>query len=256
MMRGALQAILGLAGFLLAWEALARTGALPENLFPHVAEVARAFAGLVVDGELTAAAFHTLLRAVAGLAISVLLALAFGMVSALSPLVRRMLGPFVDVCRTLPPAALVPLLVFALGLGARMFMVVIVCSALWPIYLAVVAGLTQTEPLQLATARSFGASPAWVVARVRLPAAMPAICAGVRVGLGLSLMATIASEMIAGSDGIGFLLLDTAFSLRIPEMYATLAAAGLLGLALNSAVLAVQRPIILWYRASTAPVGA
>jgi len=252
MIRGPVRMIVGLAGFALCWELVARSGAVPVNLFPTIEQIAVAFAALATSGELLAAEYHTLLRAVEGLAIAVALALALGLASGTSRLLQRALAPFVDVCRTLPPPALVPLLIFALGLNERMFMLVIIFAALWPIYLATVAGLSQAEPIQLATARTFGASSWWMIWRVRLPSAMPAIFTGIRVGLGLSLMATIASEMIAGSNGIGFLLFDAAFSLRVPEMYATLFAAGLTGLLLNALVLSLQAPIIGWHILSTA----
>jgi NitT/TauT family transport system permease protein len=251
-MRGPLRFVIGLAGFVLFWELVARSRVVPTNLFPTIEQIATAFASLVGSGELLAAEFHTLLRAIEGLAIAIALALALGLASATWRPLGRALAPFVDICRTLPPPALVPLLIFAVGLNDGMFLAVIVFAALWPIYLAAIAGLSQAEPIQLATARSFGASSWWTLWRVQLPSALPAIFTGIRVGLGLSLMATIASEMIAGSNGVGFLLFDTAFSLRVPEMFATLFAAGLTGLILNALVLSLQWPTIGWHVASTA----
>lgn len=243
--------VTGLIMFAFIWEVTARSGLVPANLFPPVAEVATAFVGLVRSGELPAAAAETLGRAVLGLTIATVLAIVLGLLATLFAGLREALAPTVDILRTLPPPALVPLLVFAFGLGERMFLFVIVFAAVWPIYVACVAGFASTEPLPLLTARSFGASKRWQLLNVRLPSALPPIFTGIRVGLGLSLMATIAAEMIAGASGLGFLLFDTAFSLRIPEMYATLLAAGLSGVLLNLLLYAVKYPFVSWHALQT-----
>lgn len=243
--------ILGVAIFALVWEAAARTGLAPQNLFPTVGQIGRALVELSRSGELWAAAGATLARAALGLAIASVLAVLLGLAATMSRKIRQALAPFVDICRTLPPPALAPLLIFALGLNERMFLTVIVFAAIWPIYVACVAGFGGTEPLPLMTARSFGASDRWQLFNVRLPSALPSIFTGIRVGLGLSLMATIATEMIAGSSGLGFLLFDTAFSLRIPEMYATLLAAGFLGVLFNAALHLLKQPLVSWHTLQT-----
>ena len=88
--------------------------------------------------------------------------------------------------------------------------------------------------------------------RVRLPAALPEIMTGIRIGTGVALLATIAAEMLAGQSGLGFLLYDAAFSLRTPEMFAIMATIGALGLLLNALVRQASRIVAGWHIAMTA----
>jgi ABC-type nitrate/sulfonate/bicarbonate transport system permease component len=75
---------------------------------------------------------------------------------------------------------------------------------------------------------------------------------GIRIGAGVALLATIASEMLAGQSGLGFLLYDAAFSLRTPEMFAIMAATGALGLLFNALVRQASRLVVGWHLAMTA----
>ena len=102
------------------------------------------------------------------------------------------------------------------------------------------------------TARCFGYSAWEILVRVRLPAALPEIMTGIRIGTGIALLATIAAEMLAGQSGLGFLLYDAAFSLRTPEMFAIMATTSALGLLFNTVVQQASRLVVGWHIAMTA----
>lgn len=238
---------MGVVGFLAIWELVACVGVVPQNLFPTVDVLLNALGGLMLDPSTWTAVGQTLARAVAGLAIAFGLAIAAALAAiAWRPLFLA-LEMLADVAQTLPPPALVPLLIFVLGLGPPMFLTIIAFSALWPLYTATSGGLATTEPVQLAVARAAGLSPAETVFRVRLPAAMPQIFTGLRVAMGFALMAAVASEMIAGSSGLGYQLFDYAFSLQTPQMYALLVIIGATGALLSALVQLLRRTLLAWH---------
>jgi len=236
----------GIVLFLLAWEIVARSGFVPRTYFPPVTQILLAGRDMLTSGELLEAEGKTLFRALSGL----LLTIAFGVGSALLAaryaLVARTWAPVVEIMRSIPPAALVPLAIFALGLTPKLFIGIVVFAGFSTVYLTALNALTNTEPVQINAARTLGYTRNEMLFRVRLPAAWPEIFTGVRVAAGAALIASIASEMLAGKDGLGFMLFDTAFSMRTKEMFAVMLAAALNGILFNQLVVWTRRPLAGW----------
>lgn len=139
-----------------------------------------------------------------------------------------------------------PLAIFALGLTPKLFIGIIVFAGFGTVYLTALNALRNVEPVQINAARVMGYGRFETLFRVRLPAAMPAIFSGIRVAAGSVLIASVASEMLAGKDGLGFLLFDTAFSMRTREMFAVMLVAALNGILLNQLVMWARRPFAGW----------
>lgn len=247
-----MRALIGLAGLLLIWQIVVSTRWVPEEYLPGVPAIASA----AVE-QFGTAAFWTneglsLVRAVGGLLLAAVSGIAMALLAARYRVVDRALAPLVQVMLSLPPAALVPLSIFALGLGWPLFAFIIWYAAVWVIYVSASSALRASEPVQLHMARTLGYGPWATLWRVRLPAAAPGIFTGLRVAAAGSLMATVAAEMLAGKDGLGFMLYDTAFSLQIPQMFALLAVAGINGVLLNQGVVWLRRRLSGWHDALAA----
>ncbi len=243
--------VLGLGLVLLCWQAFAWFGAVPNEYFPGLPSIAAAEWDFLHSAGFLVNLGTTTLRAVAGLAIAIVIGLAVAIVAGRYRLVRRMLGPLVDMLRVLPPPAIVPISIFVLGIGTQLFLFIIAFASLWPIYINAANALGVAEPVQMMTARCFGYSDWEILVRLRLPAALPEIMTGIRIGAGVALLATIAAEMLAGQSGLGFLLYDAAFSLRTPEMFAIMATTGALGLLFNTLVRRASRLVVGWHIAMT-----
>jgi ABC-type nitrate/sulfonate/bicarbonate transport system permease component len=244
--------VLGIGLALLCWQALAWFGAAPAEYFPGLSAIAAAEWDLLHSAGFLVSLGTTTMRAVAGLAIAILIGLAAATVAGRYRLVHRMLGPVVGMLRALPPPAIVPISIFVLGIGTQLFMFIIAFASLWPIYINAANALAAAEPVQMMTARCFGYTDWEILVRVRLPAALPEMMTGIRIGAGVALLATIAAEMLAGQSGLGYLLYDAAFSLRTPEMFAIMATTGALGLLFNTLVRQGSRGVVGWHIAMTA----
>lgn len=231
---------------LCGWQGLALSELVPEEYLPGPMTTLAAFVDMVRAGDLQSAEWLTLSRALTGAALSSTLGLLLALLGANFLLVRLALQPLVAIFQVLPPAALVPMAIYFLGFGEGFFIFVICFAAIWPTYIVATRALVDTDPQLLATARLFGYSKRDAVLLIRLPAALPEIFTGVRLTAGLALIATVAAEMLASRNGLGFLLFDTAFSLHVDQTFAVLLAVALNGLIVNGIAVGLRRLTCGW----------
>jgi len=158
--------------------------------------------------------------------------------------------------RPMPPAAIIPISVFAIGFGLKLYLFTIVFAALWPVYFNTVAAFSGTSEVLLRTGRAFGCSRPALIARVVLPNALPQIFIGIRIAAAISLLVSVVTDMFAGQDGLGYLLFERAFALRIPDVFALTLLCGLDGMAFNEMVLILRRLVIGWHVRMTAEAAA
>ena len=246
------KAAAGLGLFFLGWQALALSGVTSTEFFPTVPMVARALAALLVAPGFWADLAASVIRLTGGLVLAILAGLGLALAAADLALLRRMLEPLVEILRVLPPPALVPIAIYALGLGPPMFLFIIVNAALWPVYVNAANALAATEPVQLLTGRALGYGRMELLWRVRLPAAAPEIFTGIRIAAAFALLATVAAEMLAGTNGLGYALYNAGFSLETPRMFALMFVIGLLGVAIQSVVALARHGLVGWHAALAA----
>lgn len=230
-----------------AWQALFWSGMVPERYLPGPARVADAAVTLAAQPQVRAAEMLSLGRAVAGLALTVAVALALALVGEVWAPLRRAIAPLAELMRPVSPAALVPVATFALGFGTASHLLIIVLAATWPVYFSTVSGLAGISPVLVHAGRSLGYGRWEILLRLRLPQALPQIFTGLRLGAAVSLIAVVVAEMLGGRDGIGHLLFVKAFGLRIADVFALTVLCGLNGMLLNQGVLVVRRLLLSWH---------
>jgi len=222
------------------------SGILPADYLPRLSRIASALMDYLATSDFY---FHfglTMRRMVLGFLMAVALSLSIAILTGRYAIIRKMLSPLVIMLRALPPPALVPLLVFFLGIGTALFNFVVVFGCMWPVYINATNALSTAEPVQVQTARSFGYTPWEILLRVRLPAAVPEIMTGVRQSAAIALLATVATEMLVGDKGLGYLLFNAGFSLLIPQMYALIFVVGVMGMIINPVLTLIYRLIADW----------
>jgi ABC-type nitrate/sulfonate/bicarbonate transport system permease component len=239
----------GIAILLAVWQLLVARGMVPAQYFPPPLDVAVATVDLTRRGELLPAIAITTGRAAAGLIGATVLGIALALVATRFSLLGRALAPVADLFRSLPPAAITPISIFFLGLGWKLYAFILIFTCFWPVFLNAFAALNAVPNQQLASARTYGYDGWSLLLSVQLPAALPDTFIGIRLAAAIALIAAIAAEMLAGRDGLGYLMSSAAFSMRIPDTFVGLAAVMLLGLLLNEAVVAARRIIIGWHDA-------
>jgi ABC-type nitrate/sulfonate/bicarbonate transport system permease component len=239
-----LDRLIVLAGVLAIWMLEPELQLVPIEYLPRPGAVGRAFVGLVNSGELLHSEILTMTRASVGFAIAIFVGVGLACLGWIERRFRAALRPIVELLRPIPPAALVPITVFALG--SKLYLFVVAFVAVWPVYLATEAALAAVPEVLLRTAAAFGCSQPEALWSIAIKHALPQIFVGARISASISLVAVVVAEMLAGRDGLGHLLFQMAFAIRTPEVYALTVLCGLNGMIINQIVNMASGLLIGW----------
>jgi len=247
--RAKLQAValglaLPLASLLLA-EAAVRAGWLASHWLPAPSDVGRTLLWLA-QNDLAGHVLASSLRVLAGFAIGATLALLAGTLVGLSPLAAALLTPTFQALRAIPSLAWVPLLLLWLGIDEAPKLALIAIGAFFPAYMGVASGLRDVDRKLVEVAQQRGLRGVTLAWRVLLPAATPALLTGLRNGLSLAWMFMVAAELIAASQGLGYLLTDGRETGRADIVLAAIVVLALLGKLSDGLMAALERRLLHW----------
>ena len=128
--------------------------------------------------------------------------------------VHSLLEMLIEFLRPMPSVAIIPVAILALGIGDSMIVAVTVYASVWPILINTLDGVRHIEKILLDTGRTFSLGRRQILWQIILPAASPYIVTGLRIGLSIALILVTTAEMIAGSKGLGFFILDEERSMN------------------------------------------
>jgi len=228
--------LLGIVPILLViglWQALDSFGYAPVTLLPPPGRVFARLLQQLADSEFQQEIAATLFRLFAGFGIAVILGITLGLAAAASPAVNAVVRPIVRVLAPLPKVALYPALLLLLGFGHESKIALVTADALFPILLATYYGASMVEQKLIWSAMAAGTPRREILFKVVLPAAMPSILTGCRIGLVISCIVVFLAEMITSTDGLGHLLVAAARTFQTVDMFVPLITISLLGLILN-----------------------
>jgi ABC-type nitrate/sulfonate/bicarbonate transport system permease component len=234
-------ALVTAAAAVLAWEGVIELTGRQFEYLPAPSAIALALADLLRSGALIGDLLHTLRAVVLGWGIATLLGVAAGLILGFSAAARRYSMASVDVLRSIPAIAFVPVGVLVFGFSLKMELLAIVYASLWPILVNTIGGVTGAPRRLHDVARTLRLSSRSTVAKVLLPAAAPPIIVGCRLGMGIALVLAIIAEMVGNPEGLGYAIVREQQALQPANMFAYLVTVGFLGMTLNSAVIALGR---------------
>ncbi|SFV16400.1 taurine transport system permease protein [Methylobacterium sp. 174MFSha1.1] len=203
---------------LLAWIAATQAGLVKPLFLPRPGSVLAAFSD-ALDGRIDGAPLlehvaASLMRVASAFVLAALIGIPVGLATGLNPALRAAFDPFIEFYRPLPPLAYLPLVIIWFGIGETSKILLIFLACFAPVALAARAGVSAASVDQVNAARALGASRAQVVRHVVLPAALPDILVGLRIGMGVGWTTLVAAEMVAASTGIGQMVLNASNFLR------------------------------------------
>jgi NitT/TauT family transport system permease protein len=244
--RAAWLSVLGaLAFFIVAWKAIVVVGGLPSFILPPPETVAERFVSAWLDGTVWPHFVTTMVEIALGFTVGVALALVVGYGLARSAIFERLASPYLVAAQAIPILVLAPLLVLWFGPG--LVSKVVICSLIvfFPVAIATMVGIRSVDARLLELGRSLRATNRQVLTTLEIPAALPNIFGGLRVGVTLAVVGAVVGEWAGASNGLAVLINLARGSLfDIPLMFATLVTIALVGVALYLVVVAVERRLV------------
>lgn len=222
------------------WQGLVSFGFAPVTLLPPPGLVFARLLHQLVTATFQQEIAATLIRLFAGFLIAVVLGVSIGIAAAASSAVNSVVRPIVRVLAPLPKVALYPALLLLLGFGHESKITLVAADALFPILLSTYYGASTVEQKLIWSAMAAGTPRREILFKVVLPAAMPSILTGCRIGLVISCIVVFLAEMITSTDGLGHVLVTAARTFQAVDMFVPLITISLLGLILNGLLQALR----------------
>ncbi|MGV9591109.1 ABC transporter permease [Streptomyces tendae] len=224
------------------WWALAAAG----FKLPTPPEVVDRASTLISDGTLADDALASLTRVLIGFALGTAVAVPVGFLMGWYGILRGLIEPWIQFFRTIPPLAIIPLAVVAMGIDETPKIFVIFLAAFLACVISTFQGVVNVDRTLINAARVLGAGDATIFARVVVPASTPFILVGMRVGLGSAWATLVAAELIAAQEGLGYRMQNAQLYYDLPTIFVGLISIGILGLLMDRVLLLAERRLTRW----------
>jgi NitT/TauT family transport system permease protein len=236
--------LLVLVALLGAWEYVGQhsenfTFAPPSSVFPAARE-------MISSGELGSAVGDSLTALLLGFALAAIVGIGVGFAMGWWRTLGRTLDPFVAAFFVVPIAALTPVIIVWLGLGMSAQVLVIFLFAVFEILLSSAAGVRNVDSAMIDVARSLGADQRTLLWRVALPASLPFVFVGLRIGAARALKGMVLAEMLIAVTGLGALIIKYAAAFEMDRVLVAILAIVVMGVALQGTVVAAERSVMRW----------
>lgn len=237
---------LGILTLLLAWTVVVATDLVPSSSLPYPWAVAARLPDLLTDSEFRSSLGDTMWAWLAGLVLSSVTAIAVGLLISTIPWLTLPATLAVNVFRSIPATALIPVVILIFGLGLDMKVSVAVYATFWIVLINTMYGVASTEPMRKDAARSMQWGWLRTHAFLTLPSALPSIVIGLRIASGVALVVVISAELLGAKSGLGTLMVQYQQALRIDVVYAMLLVIGVIGMTVYTVLVRIEKASMKW----------
>ncbi len=242
--------LLPLALLFVAWELAVQFKVYPTILLPPPSKVAMVF---VEDWDTVLAnAAASIGRVLFGITCSFLVAVPLGLMIGRYRLLDMLTDWSIQIFRSVPPIALIPMAILLLGIGDKPAVALIFLSGLWPLLINTIFGVRGIERTLIKVARAARASEMLVMRDIILPASLPAIFTGLRLAVGAGWLTVVTAEMIAVKSGLGYMILNAQLTFRSDLIVAGIVVIGAIGLLADQLVRLTRSYVCRWQEGLTA----
>jgi len=235
--------LLGLGAFLALWQGVVWLGGYPPFILPPPGAVAARLVGLLADGSLWFHAGVTLREVLTGLGLGTLAATLLGYVLAHSPLAERLLAPYIVASQSVPVVAVAPLLVIWFGTGLLSKVLVCALIVFFPILVNTIVGVRSVGQGLRDLMRVLEATRWQTVWLLEVPAALPVLLGGLKVGATLAVIGAVVGEFVASDRGLGYLLKQGQQLYDTPLVFVAIGALVVMAQMLYGGVALVERVV-------------
>lgn len=240
-----LPVVVAFAAFVVAWKAVVFAAALPPYILPGPDVVAGRFVDAWLDGTVWPHFASTMVEIAIGFVVGAALGLLTGYALARSVLFERLASPYLVAAQAIPILVLAPLLVLWFGPGLLSKVVICALIVFFPVAIATMVGIRSVDRRLIELGRSLRATPRQILTTIEVPAALPSIFGGLRVGVTLAVVGAIVGEWAGANKGLAVLINLARGSLfDIPLMFAALVTIALIGVGLYLLVVIAERRFV------------
>ena len=245
---------------LIIWEVFSRSGYIPPALVPAPSRVFMSWADWVFSideftqdnaGHWYLDAFASSVRVFSGYFIASLLGIGLGVGIGWSRVFEKTIEPTLQMLRPIPPVSWIPLAIIWFGIANKPAIFLVFLGAFFPILMNTIHGVKTVSRDLLRAAAMAGATERQMLRFVVIPASMPSIFAGLRIGVGSAWMLTVTSEMVAVKSGLGYVLWDSYYFLRYDMVIASMISIGLLGFLSDFGLKTIMHKLLRWQQTGT-----
>ncbi|WP_281250002.1 ABC transporter permease [Rhodococcoides yunnanense] len=229
------------------WQFACEIGLVPGSAIASPIGLSESVFEIVRTTQFWSNSVSTLRSWILGFAIAAGLAIPTGLVIGSSHVGYRMTRVMIDILRSLPPVAIIPLVLLLYGATEKMAVVIIVLGSVWPILLQSIDGARQVDPTVREMALSYRVPRPLKNFVVVLPSAAPFIATGLRIAGTMSLLLAIGAELIGGAPGLGSAIVQFQLVGDVDGVFAIVVVTAVLGIVLNQFMLNLERKVLRWH---------
>jgi ABC-type nitrate/sulfonate/bicarbonate transport system permease component len=230
--------------FLAIWEVVGRR--MDPIFMTYPVAIFHAAIGLIASGELLRGLLQSLVPFAIGMAISIVFGIALGLAMGLWRMFEYAVDPYTNALNAIPRVALVPLIILWFGLGVLAKIVIVVSVAIFPIIINTYSGVRDVRGILLDVGNAYAATRGQSLRLIILPAALPFIMAGVRLGLGLGIIGMIVAEFFTAINGLGGIIVAYGNTFQTDKMFVAILVVGIMGVVLSEVAMALERRWASW----------
>jgi ABC-type nitrate/sulfonate/bicarbonate transport system permease component len=239
-------AVISIGGALSLWALVAHLGLVNKILLPSPADILTALVEAGADGTLWTNVYASFLRVLEGFVLGFAFAVPIGALMGNSRYFDGLAEPLVELIRPIPPIAVIPIAILWFGIGELSKVFIIAYGAFFPVLVNTIAGFREVDPVLVRAARMLGANRWQVFRDVVLRSALPFIIVGARLGMGFAFIVLVAAELIASSEGLGYMINDARYNFRTDRVFLGMILIGVLGFLLNKILIEIERYLLRW----------
>jgi NitT/TauT family transport system permease protein len=237
--------VLLLIGF---WALIALIGNYPTFILPGPLSVFNELIEIIQNGMLWHHTQATLVEISGGLAVGVLVATILGYMLAKNPFLERLTGPYIVASQSIPAVAIAPLLVIWFGSGKLSKVLICALIVFFPLLINTIVGIRSVDPGLKMMMRSLRANRWQTFVMLEVPAAMPVLLGGLKIGVTLSVIGAVVGEFVGANRGLGYLINLSKGLFNTPLMFAALITLAVISLSLYLSVTGLERWLLAWRR--------
>lgn len=206
---------------------------VPLYMLPSPVDVFNSAIAMIFDGSLLTNTISTLTKVFLGIFIAFIIAVPLGIFLGWSETWNSVASFIISILRPVPPIAWIPFAILWLGIGLKSSVFVIFIGCVFPLLVYVIDGVKRTDKVLIEAAQTLGASEKEILRKIIIPAAVPHIISGLKVGVSIALMCTVSAEMIASSDGLGHMILTASNLFNTGIVVVGILVIGIIGIILD-----------------------